>query len=147
MLPSARCSPVSIKMFVDSVNVFPTFGKQSVHVFILGPFDMIKDISEPTLRVLTFHLTSSKEWVLGECLNSSPVRFTSAKRGWLVCFLPFIVAKILKLNFSGKGTDFILLRNDGIHRTVTVRRMCGGKMKVRFRRSNRCQHRNLTVAC
>ena len=45
--------------------------------------------------------------------------FTSAKRGSLVCFLPFIVAKILKLNFSGKGTDFILLRNDGIHRTVT----------------------------
>ena len=61
MLPSARCSPVSIKMFVDSVNVFPKFGKQSVHVFILGLFDMIKDISEPTLRVLTFHLTSSKE--------------------------------------------------------------------------------------
>lgn len=29
-------------------------------------------------------------------LNSSPVRFTSAKRGCLVCFLQFIVAKILK---------------------------------------------------
>ena len=52
---------MSIKMFVDSVNVFQKIGKQSVHACILGPFDMIKDISEPTLRVLTFHLTSSKE--------------------------------------------------------------------------------------
>ena len=50
-----------VKMFVDSVNVFPKFRKQFVHVFILGLFDIIKDISEPTLRVLTFHLTNSKE--------------------------------------------------------------------------------------
>ena len=41
-------------MFVDSVYVFPKFRKQFVHIFILGLFDMIKDISEPTLRVLTF---------------------------------------------------------------------------------------------
>ena len=52
---------MSIKMFVDSVNVFPKFGKQYVHVFIIGPFDMIKDISEPTFGILPFHLTSSKE--------------------------------------------------------------------------------------
>ena len=42
------------------------------------------------------------------------------EKGLLVCFLSFIVAKIMKLKISGKGTDFILLRNDGIHRTVTI---------------------------
>ena len=54
-------------MFVDSVNFFPKFRKQFVHIFILGLFDMIKDISEPSLRVLTFHLTCSKERIHHSC--------------------------------------------------------------------------------
>ena len=39
-------------------------------------------------------------WVLGDCWNSSPVRFTSAKTGCLICFLLFIVAKNLKWNYQ-----------------------------------------------
>ena len=65
-------------------------------------------MSPGSIRVTPLGYTSFRNlvrcmWVLGDCLNSSPVRFTSANRGCLVCFLLFIVAKILKWNFSGRS--------------------------------------------
>ena len=49
-------------------------------------------------------------WVLGDFSNSSPVRFTSAKRGCLFCFLLFIVAKILKWKYQRQRYDNYSIR-------------------------------------
>ena len=63
-------------MFVDSVYIFPKFRKQFVQIFILGLFDMIKDVSQPSLRVLTFHLTCSKERIHHGCTLTCIVSLT-----------------------------------------------------------------------
>jgi len=58
--------------------------------------------------------------LLGDCLNSSPVSFTSANKGSLSYRLLFIVANFIELKNSGKGTNIIVMGNDGFHRTVTI---------------------------
>ena len=47
-------------MFVESINVFPKLRKQFVHI-LLGRLYVIKDVGEPTLRILARHLTGTKD--------------------------------------------------------------------------------------